>query len=257
MRALDLFDLKGKVSIVTGGGDGLGRVLATALGEAGSDVVVCSRKIGKCEEAARDIEKTGVRALAIECDLNRDEDVEGVVRETMKQFNRIDILVNNSGRTWGASPEDISIKDWQKVIDLNLTGTFRITQRAGKEMIKQKSGKIINISSYAGHGGTDPEYLNAIPYNVSKGGINTMTRDLATKWAQYNIHVNAIAPGWFYSKISKWVYENRREEIFSRALIKRFGTEEDFKGVVVFLASRASDFMTGQIVSVDGGLSVW
>ena len=257
MRALDLFDLKGKVSIVTGGGDGLGRVLATALGEAGSDVVVCSRKIGKCEEAARDIEKTGVRALAIECDLNRDEDVEGVVRETMKQFNRIDILVNNSGRTWGASPEDISIKDWQKVIDLNLTGTFRITQRAGKEMIKQKSGKIINISSYAGHGGTDPEYLNAIPYNVSKGGINTMTRDLATKWAQYNIHVNAIAPGWFYSKISKWVYENRREEIFSRALIKRFVTEEDFKGVVVFLASRASDFMTGQIVSVDGGLSVW
>ena len=257
MRALDLFDLKGKVSIVTGGGDGLGRVFASGLAEAGSHVVICSRKVEKCEEVARDIEKTGVKALAFECDLNRDEDVERVIEETMKQLKRIDILVNNSGRTWGASPEDISIKDWQKVIDLNLTGTFRITQRAGREMIKQKSGKIINISSYAGHGGTDPDYLDAIPYNVSKGGINIMTKDLATKWAKYNIHVNAIAPGWFYSKISKWVYENRRENIFSRALIKRFGTEEDFKGVVVFLASKASDFMTGQILSVDGGISVW
>jgi gluconate 5-dehydrogenase len=124
-------------------------------------------------------------------------------------------------------------------------------------MIKRKSGKIINISSYAGLGGTDPDYLNAIPYNASKGGINTLTKDLAVKWAQYNIRVNAIAPGWFYSKISKWVYENRRENIFSRSLIKRFGEEDDFKGVVVFLASSASDFMTGQVLSVDGGLSAW
>lgn len=257
MKVFDLFDLSGKVSIVTGGGDGLGRVLATGLAEAGSHVVLCSRKIENCEKTARELEKLGVKTLAIPCNLLRQEDVDRVVEETVKTFERIDVLVNNSGRTWGADPEEISMEDWQKVIELNLTGTFRITQKVGRQMIKQKQGKIINISSYAGHGGTDPDYLNAIPYNASKGGINTMTKDLAVKWAKYNIHVNAIAPGWFYSKISKWVYDNKREKIFSRSLIKRFGTEEDFKGIIVFLASRASDFMTGQILYVDGGLTAW
>ena len=158
---------------------------------------------------------------------------------------------------WGAAPEDISMADWQKVIDLNLNGTFRITQRVGKEMIKQKQGKIINISSYAGLMGTDPDYLNAIPYNASKGGIHAFTKDLATKWAKYNIYVNCMAPGWFFSKMSKWTYDNWREKVFSRLLIKRFGDEDDFKGVVVFLASKASDFMTGQILSVDGGMTTW
>jgi len=257
MRVHDLFDLSGRVSIVTGGGDGLGRVFATALGEAGSDVVICSRKIEKCEAAAHEIEKLGVNAMALKCDIINEDDVENVVGETIKRFNKIDILVNNAGRTWGADPEDFTMEDWQKVIDLNINGTFRITQKVGLEMIKKKRGKIINISSYAGLQGTDPEYLNAIPYNTSKGGIVAFTKDLATKWAKYDIHVYCIAPGWFQTKMTKWVYENRRENIFSRSLIKRFGVEDDFKGVIVFLASRASDFMTGQILSVDGGLSVW
>jgi NAD(P)-dependent dehydrogenase (short-subunit alcohol dehydrogenase family) len=257
MRVQELFDLSGQVAVVTGGGDGLGRVFATALGEAGADVVICSRKIEKCEAAAHEIEKLGVRSLAVQCDIVRENDVENVVRETMKKFQRIDILVNNAGRTWGENPEDFTMEDWQKVIDLNINGTFRITQKVGHEMIKKKRGKIINISSYAGLRGTDPEYLNAIPYNTSKGGIIAFTRDLATKWAKYNIHVYCIAPGWFQTKMTKWVYENRRENIFSRSLIKRFGVDDDFKGVIVFLASRASDFMTGQILSVDGGLTVW
>lgn len=257
MAVMDLFDLSGKVSIVTGGGIGLGRVMAIALGEAGSNVVICSRKLEKCEATARDIEKLGVKALGIQCDITREEDVDRVVRETVRRFQNIDILVNNSGRTWGASPEDIQIEDWQKVIDLNITGTFLCTQKIGREMIKQKSGKIINISSYAGFIGTDPEYLNAIPYNTSKGAIIIFTKDLATKWAKYNINVNCIAPGWFHTKMTKWILDQKGDSIISRLLIKKFGKEDDLKGVVVFLASRASDYITGQTFAVDGGLTVW
>jgi len=257
MKTPDLFDLSGKVSIVTGGGDGLGRVMAIALAEAGSDIVICSRKIEKCEETVLEIEKLGVKALAVQCDILLDEDVARVVDETVKSFGKIDVLVNNSGRTWGAPAEDISIEDWQKVIDLNVTGTFRITQRAGREMIKQEKGKIINISSYSGNLGTNPDYFDAIPYNTSKGAINTFTKDLAVKWAKYNINVNCLAPGWFYSKMSEWVYENKREEIFKRSLIKRFGKDDDIKGAIVFLASKASDFMTGQVLCVDGGITAW
>ena len=257
MSVLDLFDLSGKVSIVTGGGIGLGRIIATALGEAGSAVVICSRKLEKCEETAHDIEKLGVRAIAVQCDINRGEDVDRVVSQTLGEFQKIDILVNNAGRTWGESPEDIQIEDWQKVIDLNITGTFRFTQKVGREMIKRKSGKVINISSYAGLRGTDPEYMNAIPYNVSKGALITLTRDLATKWAKYNINVNCIAPGWFPTKMTRWILENMGDKILPRLLIKRFGSEDDLKGVVILLASRASDYMTGQVLSVDGGLTVW
>jgi NAD(P)-dependent dehydrogenase (short-subunit alcohol dehydrogenase family) len=140
---------------------------------------------------------------------------------------------------------------------LNITGTFRCTQKVGREMIKQRGGKIINISSYTGLGGTDPEYMNAIPYNVSKGAVITFTKDLATKWAKYNINVNCIAPGWFPTKISKWVLENMGDKILSRLLIKRFGNDDDLKGIVILLASRASDYMTGQVLSVDGGLTTW
>ena len=124
-------------------------------------------------------------------------------------------------------------------------------------MIKQEKGKIINISSYSGTLGTNPDYFDAIPYNTSKGAINTFTKDLAVKWAKYNINVNCLAPGWFYSKMSEWVYENKREEIFKRSLIKRFGKDDDFKGAIVFLASKASDFMTGQVLCVDGGITAW
>jgi NAD(P)-dependent dehydrogenase (short-subunit alcohol dehydrogenase family) len=257
MSVLNLFDLSDKVAIVTGGGDGLGRVMATALGEAGSAVVICSRKLEKCEATAHEMEKLGVRALAIQCDISCDQDVDRVVSETLRKFQKIDVLVNNAGRTWGASPENIQIEDWQKVVDLNITGTFRCTQKVGREMIKRKSGKIINISSYTGLRGTDPEYMNAIPYNTSKGALIVFTKDLATKWARHNINVNCIAPGWFPTKMSRWILENMDDKIIPRLLIKRFGNDDDLKGVVVFLASRASDYMTGQVLSVDGGLTAW
>lgn len=193
--------------------------------------------------------------MAIRCDLTREEEIDQVVRQTVKEFGTIDILVNNSGRTWGASVEDLKVEGWKKVIDLNITGTFQFTQRVGREMIKQRSGKIINIASYAGLKGTDPEYLNAIAYNTSKGALITFTKDLAVKWAKYGIYVNAIAPGWFATEMTKWSMEHQEKRMLDWLLIKRFGGRDDLKGAVVFLASKASDYMTGQILCVDGGLT--
>ncbi len=257
MSVLDLFDLSNKVSIITGGGDGLGRTMATALAEAGSNIVVCSRKLEKCEATAHDLEKVGVKVLAIKCDISQPEDIDEVVTKTKKEFQGIDILVNNSGRTWGGPPEELNIEDWKKVMDVNIHGTFMFSQKIGKEMISKEKGKIINIASYAGLGGTDPDCLNGISYNTSKGAVIVFTKDLATKWAKYNINVNCIAPGWFPTKMTKWVLENKGEKIKDRLLIKRFGQPDDLKGAVVFLASKASDYITGQVLSVDGGITVW
>ena len=257
MNVKDLFSLEGKATIVTGGGRGLGEQMATGLADAGSNIVVCSRKLERCEETAHRIQSLGVKTLAFRCDVAREEDVNHVVKETIREFGRIDILVNNSGRTWGDLVEEFSIEGWKKVIDVNVTGTFQMTQKAGREMIKQRSGKIINIASYAGMRGTDPDYLNAIAYNTSKGAVVTFTKDLAVKWAKYGIHVNAIAPGWFTTEMTKWSMEHFREKMLERILFKRFGGEDDLKGAVVFLASKASDFVTGHILCVDGGEMAW
>jgi gluconate 5-dehydrogenase len=257
MTVRDLFDLKGKVSLVSGGGDGIGRALAVALAEAGSDVVIFSRRVEKCEAVAHEIEAHGGRALALSCDILKGADIERVVAETLRVFGKIDVLVNNSGRTWGASPEDITFDDWKKVVDLNLNATFRCTQIVGREMIKRQKGKIINISSYAGSRGTDPAYLNAIPYNTSKGALNIFTQDLAVKWARHNITVNAIAPGWFPTKMTRWTFDNYGEAILARIPLKRYGKMEELMGVIVFLASPASNYLTGQIIAVDGGLTAW
>jgi NAD(P)-dependent dehydrogenase (short-subunit alcohol dehydrogenase family) len=257
MSIFNVFDLSTKASIVTGGCHDLGKIIATGLAEAGSNVVVCSRKVEKCEETAHELEKLGVKALGIRCDITNPEDIDLLVNETIKKFQKIDILINNSGKTWGASPEELKIEDWKKVMDVNVTGTFLVSQKVGKEMIKHKNGKIINISSYAGLAGLDPEYFNAIPYNTSKGAIIIFTKDLATKWAKYNINVNCLAPGWFPTKMTKWVLEQYGEKISSRLLIKRFGKEDDIKSAVIYLSSKASDYITGQVLSVDGGITVW
>lgn len=257
MGTLDLFDLRGKLALISGGGDGIGKSLALGLADAGCDVVVFSRRLEACEDVCGEIRMRGVRALAFKCDISLPEDVDRVVEESVSQFGRIDILVNNSGRTWGASPEDMKFEDWKKVIDTNVNGTFLCTRTVGRVMIEQRKGKIINISSYAGARGSDPAYLNAIAYNTSKGAINTLTMDLAVKWAQYNINVNCIAPGWFPTKMSKWSFEHGGDVLLSRIPMKRYGKMEELMGVAVFLASAASDYMTGQIIGVDGGLSAW
>jgi gluconate 5-dehydrogenase len=257
MSIHSLFDLSGKVAIVTGGGIGLGQQISFALAEAGCNIVACSRKLERCQEVAHEIEKMGVKALAFRCDIANEEEIDQVVKETVKEFTKIDILVNNAGRTWGSPPESFPLEHWNKVVAVNLTGTFLFSQKAGKEMIRQKSGKIINISSYGGLRGSDPEYMDAIAYNVTKGAIITFTKDLAVKWAKYNINVNAIAPGWFETQMTKWSRENKGDKILDRLLIKRFGGKEDLKGAVIFLASKASDYVTGQVLCVDGGLTAW
>lgn len=253
MHVLDLFKITGKTAIVTGGGRGLGEQIAVGLAEAGANVVVCSRKVEACEQVKEKLEKLGVKSLALPCDVTNPDDVQRVVQATADEFGRIDILVNNSGATWGAPAEEMPLEAWQKVMNVNVTGTFLMSQAAGKVMIRQQSGKIINIASIAGLGGTNPEVLNTIGYNTSKGAIITLTKDLAVKWGKYGIHVNAVAPGFFPTKMSKVILERVGKKILENTPLKRFGGEEDLKGAVLFLASRASDFVTGSLIVVDGG----
>ncbi len=254
MNALELFDLSGRVAIVTGGGSGIGRQMATALAEAGAELVLCARKVERCEEAAAAMP---TRALALACDVTDPEQVEATVARTLEELGRIDVLVNNAGTVWGDSPEDIPLKGWQKVVDVNLTGVFLCSQAAGREMIARGGGKIVNIASVAGLRGGPPEVMNALPYNATKGGVISFTCDLACKWAQHGIYVNAIAPGWFPSGMSRFVLDQHEERLLEHIPLRRFGGGDDLKGAIVFLASRASDYVTGQTLVVDGGESSW
>jgi NAD(P)-dependent dehydrogenase (short-subunit alcohol dehydrogenase family) len=252
-----LFDLTGRTAIVTGGGSGIGRQMAQALAEGGANVVLCARKVERCEQAAAEIAELGVRALALRCDVREPDDVHAVVERTRDELGRIDILVNNAGTVWGAPPEDTPLHGWQKVIDVNLTGVFLFAQGAGRAMIADgRGGKIVNIASVAGLGGAPPEVMNAIPYNASKGGVIAFTRDLACKWARHGINVNAIAPGWFPSEMSRYVLD-QNPELVDRIPLRRFGGTDDLKGAVLFLASPASDYVTGHTLVVDGGQSAW
>ena len=255
---MELFDLSGRTAIVTGGGSGIGRQMATGLAEAGANVVLCARKPERCEEVAAELERDlGVRAAGMRCDVRDPRQVEEVVDATRSGFGRIDILVNNAGTSWGAAPEDHPLEGWQKVIDVNLTGVFLFAQAVGRTMIEEAGGKIVNIASVAAFGGAPPDLMNAVAYNASKAGVVGFTRDLATKWAQHRINVNAIAPGWFPSDMNKVLLDAQPDAYLEHIPLRRFGGPDDLKGAVVFLASRASDYVTGQVVVVDGGQSAW
>jgi gluconate 5-dehydrogenase len=252
-----LFDLTGRVSVVTGGSAGLGLQMARGLAEAGSHLVICSRNAQRCEQAAAELRAIGVEVLAADCDVSKQDEIERLKNQTMERFGRVDVLVNNAGRTWWASPEDTPLERWQYVIDLNVTGTFLCSQIFGREMIKQRRGKIINIASASGLRGKDPAVHNSIAYNTTKGAVINMTRDLAVKWAQHNILANCIAPGFFLASRNQGRYEERKAQILSEIPLARPGGADDLKGVAVFLASDASNFMTGAILSVDGGATAW
>ena len=256
MKAKELFDLTGRSAIVTGGSTGLGRQMAEGLAEMGANVVLCARKKERCEQAAAELQALGIKALALGCDVRNADDIQKVVEATAAAFGKIDILINNAGASWGAPVEEMRLEHWNKVIETNLTGTFLFSQAAGKFMIEQRRGKIINIASVAGMRGAPPEF-QAIGYHASKGGVITFTKDLACKWARHNIHVNAIAPGWFPTNMSGVVIERNREALRQRIPLGRFGSEYDLKGAAVFLASAASDFVTGHVLAVDGGQSAW
>ena len=254
MTTLDLFRVDGKTAIVTGGGRGLGEYMAHALSDAGANVVLCSRKLEACEGVKQDIEAKGGKAIALACDITKPEDVQHVVESAQQNFGSIDILVNNSGATWGAPAEDMPLEQFERVVDINVKGTFIVSQAVGRTMIASgKGGKIINIASVAGLTGGNPAYIQTVGYHASKAAVVNMTRDLATSWARYGITVNAIAPGWFPTKMSRGVLAKYEDKMVADIPLHRVGGPDDIKGVIVFLASPAAAYITGQIIVVDGG----
>jgi len=253
MKTDTLFNLQNKVALVTGGGRGLGLAISHALAEAGRHIVVCSRKEANCKKVARDIERLGVRAIGCKCDIADRDSIVSLKDFVLKEFGKIDILVNNSGTSWGAPTEQYPIDGWNKVIKVNVTGTFLCSQIIGSQMIEKGGGKIINISSIAGTVGCKSEIIDAIAYNTSKGAVDAFTKDLAVKWAKHHVNVNAIAPAFFRTDMSREVMDKGGEHILNHVPMGRFGELPDIKGSVVFLASRASDYITGIILYVDGG----
>lgn len=258
MNALDLFRLDGKCAIVTGGGRGLGQYIAEALADAGAAVMLCSRKVEACEEVAQGIVKRGGLAQAMACDVTREEDVERVVAATSAAFDGINILVNNSGATWGAPPEEMPPERFRWVQEVNVTGTFLCSQAVGRVMIAGgRGGRIINIASVAGLLGSHPAHTQVVGYAASKGAVIAMTRELATNWARHGITVNALAPGWFPTKMSRAVISRNEEAMLAHIPLHRFGEPDDIRGAAIFLASAASSYITGQVLVIDGGGSVW
>lgn len=253
----ELLSLEGNVSVITGGATGIGFQMAMGLAEAGSNIVICSRKLDVCEEAAGKIEKLGVKALAVGCDVTKADQVEAMKDAVLKKFGRVDVLMNNAGRAWAAAPEDTPLDRWQQVFDLNITAPFICAQTLGREFIKQRRGKIINIASIAGLVGRNPQAYSSIAYGTSKGALVNFTRDLAVKWAQHNIQVNCICPGFFVTPLNQKLYDRNKENIEREIPLKRTGGADDLKGAAVLLASRASDFITGVILPVDGGTVAW
>jgi NAD(P)-dependent dehydrogenase (short-subunit alcohol dehydrogenase family) len=254
MKVKRLFDLTGRVAIITGGSVGLGRQMAEGLAEMGANLVLCARKKERCEQAALELQKLGVKTLAFGCDVKDPAGVQTVVEAAVDEFGSIDTLINNAGTSWGAPVESMTLEQWNKVIETNLTGTFLFSQAVGKIMIKQRRGKIINMASVAGLRGSPPKF-SAIGYSASKGGVIIFTKDLACKWGMHNIQVNAIAPGWFPTDMSEKVIERNKEALLAGIPLGRFGGPDDLKGAAIFLASAASDFVTGHILVVDGGQS--
>jgi gluconate 5-dehydrogenase len=253
MQVLEMFKLNGKTAVVTGGSIGLGAYMSKALAEAGANVVIAARKVDRCIELAQELEQLGVKALGVACDVSKAEDCQNLVDVTVKEFGSLDILVNNAGLTWGGDSMTFAMKDWHKVMDLNLHGLFQLTQMVGRVMREQGRGKIINIASLGGYGGTKPEEMDAVAYNASKAAVMTLTRDLAVKWARYGIYVNALAPGFFPTHMTEWILEKNSKYLLPRVPFGRYGGEDDLKGALVFLASAASDYITGEIINVDGG----
>ena len=256
MNVKELFDLGGRVGIVSGGSTGLGRQMAKGLAEMGANLVLCARKKERCEEAAEALRGQGAQVLALGCDVKDPVSIRVVVDATLAKFGRVDILVNNAGASWGAPVEEMTLEQWDKVLSTNLTGTFLFCQAVSKAIVGRRAGKIINITSVAGLGGASAE-LQAIGYHASKGGVMAFTKDLACKWAPHNIQVNAIAPGWFPTHMSGWVIEHHKDSLLAKIPAGRFGGDHDLKGAAVSLASDTSAYVTGHVLVVDGGQTAW
>lgn len=255
MNVRDMFDLTGKVAVVTGGSIGLGAYMARGLAEAGANLVIAARKVERCVEICEELKSMGVQAIPAACDVSKAEDCQNLVDVTVKEFGKLDILVNNAGYTWAADAMDYPMNKWHQIMDLNVTGLFQLSAMAARIMKEQGGGRIINLTSVAGFYGSPPEAQNTIAYNTSKGAVVTMTKDLAVKWARYNIFVNAIAPGFFPTHMSGGLLEKNKHLVLPRVPLGRLGEEDDIKGVVVFLSSEASRYITGQTIMLEGGVT--
>lgn len=251
----DLFDLSGKTAIVTGGSRGLGREMAEGLAEAGASLMLCARRAEWMDETIEEFRGKGFRVEGKLCDVSKADQIQLVVDETVKTFGKIDVLINNAGISWGAMPEEMALEKWQKVLDVNLTGCFLFAQAVGREMLKQKSGSIINITSVSGITSfpNGPFYAG---YVASKAGLIGLTRELATSWGRRGIRVNAIAPGFFHSRLADAVIDIYERSIQENNALPRIGNEGELKGAAVFLASDASSYITGQTIVVDGGMTI-
>jgi gluconate 5-dehydrogenase len=250
------FDLAGKSALITGGSRGLGLQIAEVLGEQGARIILSSRKAPDLEQAQKHLAGLGINADWVAADNSREDDVKRLADEAIAKLGKVDILVNNAGATWGAPTEDHPIEAWDKVMNLNIRSLFLLSQQIGKRsMIPNKYGRIINIASIAGLRGSTGE-MQTIAYNTSKGAVVNFTRALAGSWGRYGITVNALAPGFFPSKMTKGIIDMVGVEKLSEgAPLRRIGDEDDLKGAALLFASDAGKHITGQILAIDGGLT--
>jgi len=257
MSVKKLFDLTGKVALVTGGSRGLGLQIAEALGEMGAKLALTARKADELAQAKEHLERMHLEVLTLPCDHAKVASIQPAIEKIVAHYGQIDVLINNAGTTWGAPAEEHPLEAWEKVMDLNVNGLFLTTQIVGKlSMIPRRYGRIVNVASIAGLLGNDPRLQRSLAYNTSKGAVVNMTRALAAEWGQYNITVNAIAPGFFPSKMTQWILGQIGDAMIAQTPLARLGGEEDLKGLATLFASDASAHITGQVVAVDGGASI-
>jgi NAD(P)-dependent dehydrogenase (short-subunit alcohol dehydrogenase family) len=259
MALKELLDLTGKTALITGGSRGLGLQIAAGYGEMGARVVISARKADELEAACTELRAADVDASWIAADGANPSDIDRLAQETMTRLGHVDILVNNAGATWGAPTEEHPLEAWDKVMNLNIRGVFVLTQAIGRaSMIPRRYGRIVNVASIAGLFGNPPEFMATIAYNASKGALVNFTRALATEWGRHNITVNALAPGFFPSKMTKGVIAHYGTEALAHfAPLDRIGDDEDLKGAALLFASDAGKHITGQILAVDGGATAY
>jgi len=256
MSVKKALDLGGRKAIVTGGSRGLGLQIAEALGEMGAELVIAARKPDELDQAVTHLAALGVKAHGIPADLGKPEGVSKLADAALERLGHCDILVNNAGTTWGAPAEDHPLDAWLKLLNLNLTGMFLLTQAIGKRsMIPRSYGRVLNLASIAGLRGSTGEGSQTIAYNTTKGGVVNFTRALAGEWGPHGITVNALAPGFFPSKMTQATLDKIGEDIKARTPLRRLGDDEDLKGAAVLFCSDAGKHITGQILAVDGGMT--
>lgn len=255
MSLRESLNLTGRKAIITGGSRGLGLQIAEALGEMGAEIVVTARRQDELDEAVAHLSKQGVRAHAIASDLGKPESVGAFAEAALARLGHCDILVNNAGTTWGAPMVEHPLDAWMKLVNLNLTGVFLLTQHIGKQsMIPRGYGRVLIVASIAGLRGNEPGTNHTIAYNTTKGGLVNFTRALAGEWGPHGITVNALAPGFFRSKMSRATLAEIEDRVVARTPLQRLGDEEDLKGAAVLFCSDAGKHITGQILAVDGGV---